>query len=504
MDIFSNLAAGFATALSVHNLFYCFLGVFLGTLVGVIPGIGALSAIAMLLPFSFKLDPTSALILLAGIWYGSGYGGRTASILLNVPGTPSNAVTCLDGYPMTKQGRGGVALAMTTLASFFGGTVGVVLLMFMAPTIAQAALQIGDAEYCALMLLGLIAASTMSDDSLAKGLAMVAAGLALGSVGTDIYTGQFRFNFGTMELVDGISIVAIGMGMFGVAEIIVGARSAEERQLSLSPASLRAMKPTKDDVRRSWFPMFRGTATGCFFGTLPGTGATIAAFIAYAVERRFAKEPERFGKGAIEGVMAPESADNAAEMTAFIPTLALGVPGSATMALMLGALMINGIPPGPMLIQTQPNLFWGLVASFWIGNVMLVILNLPLIGMWVRVLQIPFHWLYPSILVFICVGAFSISNSAFDVWLIVVFGLIGYAARLLHLPVAPLILGFVLGPLIEEHFRRAMLISAGDLSVFFTRPISGTIMAICVLLLLFGLVKSARASRAKRLSARAG
>lgn len=498
MDIFSNIAIGLSTALSFSNLFYCFLGVFLGTLVGVIPGIGAISAIAMLFPITFYLDPTTALIMLAGIWYGTGYGGRTASILLNIPGTPANAVTCLDGYPMARQGRGGVALLMTTVASFVGGSIGIVLLMLFAPTIAKYALLLGSAEYFALMVLGLVAASSLSDESMVKGLAMVLLGLMLGTVGMDIYTGTSRYTFGVLELTDGISIVALAMGIFGVAEVITSIRNVHVGNIDKSSTSLKAMKPTRDDVRRSWSPMLRGSSVGAFFGTLPGTGPTIAAFLSYAIEKRVAKEPERFGKGAIEGVMAPESADNSAEMASFIPTLALGIPGSATMALMLGVLMIHGITPGPSLMTEQPSLFWGLIMSFWIGNILLVVLNVPMIGMWVRLLMIPYHLLFPAVLVFICIGTYTVSNSVFDTWLLVFFGVLGYVMRVFNWPAAPLLLGLVLGQLMEEHFRRAMLLSRGDFMVFIERPVSATIMALIALLLLFGTWSMFRRRRSVR------
>lgn len=503
MDLFSNIALGLDTALSFTNLFYCFLGVFLGTLIGVIPGIGVLSAISMLFPITFYLEPTTALIMLAGIWYGTGYGGRTASILLNIPGTPANAVTCLDGYPMARQGRGGVALLMTTVASFVGGSVGIVLLMLFAPVIAQYALLLGSADYFALMLLGLVAASTISDGSAPKGLAMVVVGIMLGTVGMDIYSGTPRFTFGFLELTDGMSLIALAMGIFGVAEVIVSVRKVTVGDIDSGSVKLKAMKPTRDDVRRSWFPMLRGSSIGAFFGTLPGTGPAVASFLSYAVEKRVSSQPQRFGKGAIEGVMAPESADNSAEMTSFIPTLSLGIPGSATMALMLGVLMVHGIAPGPSLMADQPSLFWGLVMSFWIGNVLLVILNVPLIGIWVRMLMIPYHLLYPAVLTFICIGIYSVGNSSFEVWLVVLFGFFGYMMRIFDWPAAPVLLGFVLGPLMEEHFRRAMLLSRGDFTTFFDRPISATIIAITAVLLAWA-IWSALGERRRALRDEAG
>ncbi|RIA20614.1 TctA family transporter [Ectopseudomonas oleovorans] len=487
MSFSENILLGLETAFSLYNLFYCFLGVFLGTLLGVIPGIGVLAAISMLFPMTFHLEPTAALIMLAGIWYGTSYGGNTASILLNVPGSPSNAVTCLDGYPMTLQGRGGIALLMTTVASFCGGSVGIILLMSFASTISSYALNFSSAEYFSLMLLGLVAASNISGGSVIKGLIMVAFGILFGTVGSDIYTGTRRFDFGILDLADGINLVALAMGLFGVAEVISSIGKVDGSRVDRSTLKLSAMKPTRDDVKRSWMPMVRGSSIGSFFGTLPGTGPSIAAFMAYAVERRVAKQPERFGKGAIEGIMAPESANNAADQTSFIPTLALGIPGSATMALMLGALMIHGIAPGPQLMTEQPSLFWGLVMSFWIGNVLLVILNVPLIGLWVRLLMVPYKLLFPAVLMFICIGTFSVNNSYFDVLLVVIFGAIGYGMRVLGFPAAPMLLGFVLGPMMEEHFRRAMLLSRGDFSTFIDRPISATVLGLTVLVLLLGL-----------------
>nr|WP_024306350.1 tripartite tricarboxylate transporter permease [Pseudomonas sp. P818] len=487
MSFADNLLIGMETAFSWYNLFYCFVGVFMGTLLGVIPGIGVLAAISMLFPMTFHLEPTAALIMLAGIWYGTSYGGSTASILLNVPGTPSSAVTCLDGYPMAQQGRGGVALLMTTVASFFGGSFGIILLMSLASTISHYALSFSSAEYFALMLLGLVAASNISGGSLLKGLIMVAFGILFGTVGSDIYTGTRRFDFGVLDLADGINLVALAMGLFGVAEVIASIGKVDGGQVDRRSLRLAAMKPTRDDLKRSWWPMLRGSSIGSFFGTLPGTGPSIAAFLAYATERRLAREPERFGKGAIEGIVAPESANNAADQTAFIPTLALGIPGSATMALMLGALMIHGIAPGPQLMAEQPSLFWGLVISFWIGNLLLVILNVPLIGLWVRLLMVPYHLLFPAVLMFVCIGTYSVNHSAFDVLVVTLFGAFGYAMRVLGFPAAPLLLGFVLGPMMEEHFRRAMLLSRGDFMTFVERPISATVLAFTVLVLLLGL-----------------
>jgi TctA family transporter len=499
MELLSNLAMGFGVALSLQNLFWCFVGVFLGTFIGVLPGIGSLATISMLLPITFHLPSTSAIIMLAGIYYGANYGGSTASILLNLPGTPSAAVACLDGYPMSKRGQGGVALMITTIASFVGSTIGILVFTGFAPTLAEIGLMFGPADYFAMMLLGLVAASTLSSGAPVKGIAMVACGLALGLVGTDVQTGQQRFTFGIPQLSDGIGLVVLAMGLFGVAEVIasIGRVSGGKAQYSSSVLPWKgefwtAMNPSKEDWKRVPGPMLRGSAWGCFFGTLPGTGSTIASFMSYAFEKKISKTPERYGQGAIEGVTAPESANNAASQTAFIPTLTLGIPGDVVMALMLGALIIQGIQPGPRLVTEHPQLFWGLAASFWIGNVMLLILNLPLIGLWVAMLRIPYTILYPAILMFIAIGVFSINNSAFDVYVVGILGVIGYLLMVLRFEPAPLLLGFVLGPLMEEHLRRAMLLSRGDPMVFIERPISAvfcTITLVLVLLAIWSTVK---------------
>ncbi|MBB3899362.1 tripartite tricarboxylate transporter permease [Roseococcus suduntuyensis] len=488
MEVFGDLLFGFQTAFSLQNLMYCFIGVFLGTFVGVLPGIGALATISMLLPLTFYVPPTTALIMLAGIYYGTQYGGSTASILMNLPGTPSSAVTCLDGYPMSNNGRAGVALFVTTLASFIGGSIGIIILTLFSPALAEVALAFGPAEYFAMMLLGLVAASTLSQGSPVKGIAMVLVGLCLGMVGTDVQTGQQRYTFGIPELSDGFNLVAIAMGLFGVGEVIASVnkirdQKADQRQ----KITFRSMVPTKDDWSRFWWPMLRGTGVGSFFGALPGTGTTISAFMAYAVEKKISKTPERFGKGAVEGVVSPEAANNAASQTAFIPTLTLGIPGDAVMALMLGAMIIAGVQPGPRLITEHPEIFWGLVASFWIGNVLLVILNLPLIGMWVKLLQIPYRFLFPSILMFIAIGVFSVNNNTFDIFMVLIFGVFGYFLMLLRFEPAPLLLGYILGPLMEEHLRRAMLLSRGDATVFVTRPISAAFIFVTTALLLWAI-----------------
>ncbi|MCP5340073.1 MAG: tripartite tricarboxylate transporter permease [Sinobacteraceae bacterium] len=493
MDLLSNLALGFQTAVSPATLLYCFIGVFVGTLIGVLPGIGALSTISLLLPLTYHLDPTAAVVLLAGVYYGAQYGGSTASILLNLPGTPSSAVACLDGYPMSRQGRAGVALFMTTAASFIGATIGVLLMTLFTPAIADLGLKFGPYEYFAMMLLGLIAASTLASGSPVKGMAMVVLGLLLGMIGTDVQTGQQRFDFGIPELTDGLNLVALAMGVFGVSEV-VNSINRVKRAGEGNRISMRAMWPTRKDWREAALPMLRGSGIGSFFGALPGTGAGIASFMAYATEKRISRTPERFGKGAIEGLASSEAANNAAAQTAFVPTMSLGIPGDAVMALMIGALIIHGIQPGPMMISEQPAMFWGLIASFVIGNLMLVILNIPLIGVWVAILRIPYRVLYPAILVFIALGVYSVNNNSFDIMMVALAGVFGYALSVLRFEVAPLLLGFVLGPLMEEHLRRALLLARGDPMVFVQRPISLGLLVACALIVVWTTVSALRRS----------
>lgn len=491
MTLVDNIMLGFGTAISPMNLFYCFIGVFFGTLLGALPGIGALAAVSILLPLTFSLDPTTALVMLAGVYYGAEYGGSTSSILLNLPGTPSNAITCLDGYPMAQQGRAGVALFTTTIASFFGGSIGIIALYTLSPMLADAAIAMGPADYFSLMVAGLVAAAAVTEDEPLKGLAMVIFGLALGTVGTDVDSGVARFHWGFLELRDGISFIALAMGLFGVSEVIlslesIGARTVKQR------VTMKAMLPTPDEWRRSVKPALRGAGIGGVFGALPGTGPTIGTFIGYTLEKRLAKDPTIFGKGAIEGIVSPESANNAAVQTAFIPTLTLGVPGSATMAIMLGALMMNGVAPGPNLINTNPEIFWGLAASFWIGNVFLLILNIPLIGLWVRLLQIPYHILYPAILILICVGTYTIRSNVFDIGLVLLFGLIGFTLRKLRFQLAPVLIGFILGPMIEENFKRAMLFGRGDFTYLIKQPVSAVFLTLTALLILWAVWKTIR------------
>lgn len=497
MELLNNLWFGLQVATEPVNLLYCFFGVFLGTVVGVLPGIGALAAISLLLPLSYHIPPTTAIIMLAGVYYGAQYGGSTASILLNLPGTPSSAVTCLDGYPLARKGKAGVALFVTTIASLVGAMSGLVLLTLFSPVIAEIGLKFGPAEFCSMMLLGLVAASSVGSGSAVKGLAMMVFGLLLGMVGTDINSGVPRFAFGVPELTDGINLVALAMGLFGIAEVVRCIQSADANR-KVEKISLRSMAPSRDEFKATVKPMARGSALGAALGALPGVGPSIAAFMAYAIEKKVARDPTRFGHGALEGISAPESANNAAAQTAFVPSLSLGIPGDAVMAVMLGALIIHGIQPGPMLISEQPALFWGLVASFAIGNIMLVILNLPTIGLWVALLRIPFAWMYPAILVFVALGVYSVNNNGFDIYLVTALGVMGYLLMVLRFEPAPLLLGYILGPLLEEYLRRAMLISRGDPMVFIERPISATLLALTAGLLVWALWSTLRGHQRAR------
>ncbi|WP_011581714.1 MULTISPECIES: tripartite tricarboxylate transporter permease [Chelativorans] len=483
-----NVILGLSEALTLNNLYWCFVGVFFGTFLGALPGIGTMVAMSLLFPLTFHLDPAAAIIMLAGIYYGTAYGGSTASILLNLPGTPASAVACFDGHQMAKQGRAGIALMVSAIGSFVGGSIGIILMMTFSPLISSLALSFGPSEYVALIVLGLVAASSISSGSPIKGVAMIVLGILLGLVGIDVNSGVPRFTFGSIEFFDGIALVALAMGLFGVAEVVVSIREAADIPAAARRVPLRSMVPTRDDVSRSWKPMLRGSGIGAFLGALPGTGATIASFMSYAAEHSLAKDPSRFGKGAIEGVAGPETANNAADQTAFIPTLTLGIPGTASMALILGILMMHNITPGPNLIVNHPDLFWGVVMSFWIGNILLVILNLPLIGIWVRLLTVPYRYVYPAILVFVCVGIYSVESKGFDVLVVAAFGAAGYIMRLLGLPPAPLLLGFVLGPMLEENFRRALLMSRGDLATFISLPISAPVLACAGLILTTSLV----------------
>ena len=481
MDLISGIALGLDVAITGQALMFCLIGVSVGMFIGVLPGIGPLAAVAMTLPITYHLEPMSALIMLAGIFYGAQYGGSTASILLNLPGTSTTAVTALDGYPMAKQGRAGVALFITTITSFLGGCFAIVLVMSFAPALGQMALKFSSAEYFSIMLLGLVAAATMSLGSPIKGMVSVVAGLLLATVGMDSTSGVIRYSFGVLQLQDGLSLVAMAMGLFGVAELLKN--SGKPRDMAPQKVRLRELIPTRQDMKEFWKPTIRGSVVGSFVGILPGAGPTLASFLAYAFEKRVSRNPEKFGRGAIEGISAPEAANNASTQAAFIPTLALGIPGDAGMAVLLGAMMIHGITPRPEFFTTNADLFWGLVVSFWIGNLMLLVLNIPLIGFWVRILTVPQRILFPAILFFICIGVYSVANSPFDVMTVIAFGIVGYVMNIYGYPPAPMLMGFILGPMLEQHFRRALLFSRGDMTTFIDRPISAAFLVLTIALI---------------------
>jgi len=484
MEFLDNLILGAQVAFTWQNVFYCFVGVLLGTLIGVLPGIGPVPTIAMLLPITFNLDPVAALIMLSGIYYGTQYGGSTTAILVNLPGEAASVVTVLDGHQMARQGRAGPALAIAAIGSFVAGCVATLVIATAAPPLAEFALKFGPWEYFSLMVLGLVAATVLAHGSLLKAIAMVVLGLLLGLIGTDVNSGVLRYTFDIPELADGIGFVLVAMGMFGVTEIVTNLEQGAKREVFLG--KVKHLFPSMEDLKRSWAPILRGTALGSVLGILPGGGALLSSFAAYTVEKKWSKHPEQFGKGAIEGVAGPESANNAGAQTSFIPMLTLGIPGNPVMALMIGALMIQGIAPGPQVMTDKPELFWGLIASMWLGNAMLVILNLPLIGIWIKLLTVPYRYLFPSILVFMSVGVFAYSNNPWDCLIMAVFGVFGYLCVKLECEPAPLILGFILGPLMEEHLRRAMLLSRGDATVFFNpveKPISFSFLVAALLLI---------------------
>ena len=493
MDLFQNLMFGFGVAFSLQNLAYCFIGVLVGTLIGVLPGIGPLATIAMLLPLTFNVAPVGALIMLAGIYYGAQYGGSTTAILVNLPGETSAVVTCIDGYQMARQGRAGPALAIAAIGSFFAGTVGTLLIALAGPPLAEVALKFGAPEYFSLMLMGLVAAAVLAQGDIMKSLAMVVMGLLLGIVGSDVNTGLHRYTFDIFELSDGIGFIVIAVGVFAVGEIVTNLGNPERREVFTSKVS--NLMPTKEDLKASAGPIVRGTILGSFFGVLPGTGPAIASFSSYMLEKKLSADPSRFGKGAIEGVAGPEAANNADAQTKFIPMLTLGLPASGVMALMLGALTIQGIQPGPQVMTQRPELFWGLIASMWIGNAMLVILNLPLIGLWVKLLKVPYRLLFPAIMAFSAIGIYSVNNSSFEIYLTAAFGIAGLLWIKLGFSPAPLLLGFVLGPMMEENLRRAMLMSKGDPSVFITRPLSLTFIIATVLILVVMIAPAVRQRR---------
>ena len=493
MDLISNLALGLQVAFTFQNLLYCFFGVLLGTLIGVLPGIGPVPTIAMLLPITYALPPVSALIMLAGIYYGAQYGGSTTAILVNLPGESSSVVTCLDGYQMARRGRAGQALAIAAIGSFIAGTFATLVVAAFAPPLAEFALKFGPAEYFSLMVLGLIAAVVLASGSLVKAIGMIILGLLLGIIGTDVNSGMQRYTFGVAELSDGIGFVVVAMGLFGFAEIIINLEHKEHREVFTDKVG--HLRLTWAEFKEALPAVIRGTGLGSMLGILPGGGALLSAFAAYTLEKKLAKDPSKFGKGEIRGVAAPESANNAGAQTSFIPLLTLGIPPNAVMALMVGAMTIHSIQPGPQVMTSNPQLFWGLIASMWIGNVMLVVLNLPMIGIWVKLLQVPYRLLYPAILLFCCIGVYSIQNNVFDVYLTVVFGVLGWIFVKLECEPAPLLLGFILGPMMEENLRRALLLSRGDWSVFATRPISAVMLGMAAVLLLIIVAPSIRKKR---------
>jgi putative tricarboxylic transport membrane protein len=493
MDVLGNLGLGFATAFTPTNLLFCLIGVALGTAVGVLPGIGPTATMAMLLPITFGFEPVTSLIMLAGIYYGAQYGGSTTAILINLPGESSAAVTALDGHEMAKRGRAGPALATAALGSFFAGTVGTLVLALFAVPISRAALAFGPAEYFSLVVMGLIASITLASGSTLKALAMIILGLLLGTVGQDLYTGTPRFTFGQRELYGGLNFVSLAVGMFGVAEILRNLQGDITRSVMVK--KVKNLWLTKADFKRITAPVLRGTGLGAGLGVLPGAGHVLASFVSYSVEKRVSKHPEEFGKGAIEGVAGPESANNAAAQTSFIPLLTLGLPANSIMALLIGAFIIQGIVPGPGVITDEPALVWGLIASMWIGNFFLVLLNLPLIGLWVKMLTVPYRYLFPAIIAFASIGTYSISLNAFHVYAIAFFGILGYVLIKLGAEPAPLLLGFVLGPLLEEYLRRAMIISQGDPTVFVTRPVSLVLLLLAVAALVIAVLPSIRKKR---------
>ncbi|MFT3962080.1 tripartite tricarboxylate transporter permease [Propionivibrio sp.] len=493
MDVFANLLLGFQTAASFVNLLYCLIGVALGTAIGVLPGLGPVATIAMLLPLTFGLEPVSSLIMLAGIFYGAQYGGSTTAILVNLPGEASSVITALDGHAMAKQGRAGKALATAALGSFFAGTVTTFLIALFSPPLAEVALKFGPAEYFSLMVLGLVASIVLAHGSLLHALGMIVFGLLLGIIGTDVNSGVARFSFDVPELTDGINFVVVAMGVFGLGEIIANLEHEAER--SLMVRKVTGLMLSREDFKAIAAPVVRGTALGSILGILPGGGAMLSSFAAYALEKKVSKNAASFGKGAIEGVAAPESANNAGAQASFIPMLTLGIPSNPVMALMIGAMIIQGIQPGPSVMVEQPALFWGIVASMWIGNVFLVILNLPLIGLWVKMVSVPYHLLFPAILVFCAIGVFSLANTAFDVYFMAVFGLLGYVFRKLGCEPAPMMLGFILGPMMEEFLRRALLLSKGDPGVFLRRPLSAAMLAVAALAMATILLPALRKKR---------
>ena len=497
MGLFDNLALGFSTALSVQNLLFCLFGVLIGTLVGVLPGISPLNTTAMLLPFTFGLAPTSAMIMLAGIFYGAQYGGSTTAILVNVPGETSAVVTCLDGYQMARQGRAGPALAIAAIASFFAGCVATVVISLLSAPLAALALKFTAPEYFSLLVMGLIAAVVLAHGSPFKAIAMVLVGILTGLVGIDVNSGVPRLTFGIPDIADGMDFVPVVVGLFGIGEVAANLEVPQDR--SILAGKIKNLLPSWADFKAAFPAILRGTSVGTILGILPGGGAALPPFAAYALEKKVSRHPERFGTGMIQGVASPEAANNAGAQTSFIPLLTMGIPTNPLMALMIGALMIQGIQPGPSMIREQPALYWGVVASMWIGNLMLVVINLPLVGMWVSLLRIPYRLLFPAIILFCCIGAYASSNSVFSVWLMLGWGALGYFFNKVGVQPAPMVLGFVLGPMLEENFRRTMLLSGGDPMVFIQRPISAFLLAIAAALLVVLIFPAIRKKREEAL-----
>jgi len=493
MEAFSNLADGFAVSLSWTNVLYCFVGVLLGTAIGVLPGLGPITTIALLLPLTITLDPTTALIMLAGIYYGAQYGGSTTSILINVPGESASVVTALDGHQMARQGRAGVALAVAAIGSFVAGTIATFFIAFFAPPLTELALKFGPPEYFSLMVLGLVSAISLASGSMLKAIAMLTLGLLLGLTGRDIYTGLPRFTFGSVSLLDGIDFVALAVGIFGLSEILRNLEGNTPRETLAQ--KINNLMPTRKDFRQIAGPILRGTGIGSLLGILPGGGAVLSSFVSYTLEKRISKQPERFARGAIEGVAGPESANNAGAQTSFIPMLTLGIPSNPVMALMIGAFIMQGIMPGPNVISSKPDLFWGLITSMWIGNVLLLVLNLPLVGIWVRLLSIPYNVIVPIVLVFSAVGVYCTAQDSFQVALLALFAFLGYLFLRSDCEPAPLILGFILGPLLEEHFRRSMIVSRGDPMVFLNHPLSASTLLIALVVLIVAAMPKARIKR---------
>ncbi|WP_229428850.1 tripartite tricarboxylate transporter permease [Microvirga pudoricolor] len=493
MDFIGNLALGFSVAVSPTNIFYCFVGVLLGTLVGVLPGIGPIATMAMLLPATYALEPISALIMLAGIYYGAQYGGSTSAILLKLPGESSAVITTLDGYQMAQKGQAELALSLAAIGSFIAGTFGTLVLSAFAPLLATVAVKFGAAEYFCLMVLGLVAAIVLSSGPLLKALSMIILGLLFGIIGTDINSGLERYTFGIPEVSSGISFAVVALGLFGVSEILANLETGEKR--AVVSKTIEGLWPTRAQMRQALPPILRGSVLGSLLGVLPGGGVTMASFGSYSIEKKIAKDPSRFGKGALEGVAGPESANNSAAQTSFIPLLTLGVPSNGVMAMMMSAMMLHNIRPGPQVITSTPELFWGLVASMWLGNLILVVLNLPLIGIWVKLLQVPYRLLYLVILLFCCIGIYSIQNAATDIYFGILFAILGYVFVKLRCELVPFLLGFILGPMLEDNLRRAMLLSGGDATVFVTRPISASLLAVVALLLIVALLPKIRRKR---------